>query len=48
MSGPGAQYVAEGAPMSAGAEAELLERRGAWTRTRCTVVASGVGYPPTP
>ena len=31
MSGPGAQYVAESA-LPAGAEAELLERRGAWTR----------------
>ena len=31
MSGPGAQYVAEGT-LTAGAEAELLERRGAWAR----------------
>ena len=31
MSGPGAQYVAEAA-LPGGTEAELLERRGGWTR----------------
>ena len=31
MSGPGAQYTAEG-ELPGGAEAELLERRGGWTR----------------
>ncbi len=31
MSGPGAQYAAQG-ELPGGAEAELLERRGSWTR----------------
>ena len=39
MSGPDAQYVAESA-LSAGAEAELLERRGAWTR----ITLPGAGF----